>query len=185
MNRSAALALAGTALAMLAAAQVLPIAVSGAYSAPAQSKGATLPLKRGFYTTVDQPCATGGNYTKYAAMLSFDGQNLSNSYTVRKILSVNTVHKPFDEVGGKRSPGSYAVQTVKMVATQTGGQSSVHPGVGGDPETVVWKITLSGSGISSGFFVNGKDHGDDWTGNYRFCGANLKAVEKSVDEIGD
>ena len=112
----------------------------------AHAATAVIPLGRGMYAKAGASCDPQGSYDAYNAQLSFWGGELNNSVTERKFLTV--------------LPGA-AGYDIRLHATQSDGV-----GGGGAPEDVSWRLTVPDR---RHFVLRGRDHGQDWSGQYRYC----------------
>ena len=105
-----------------------------------------IPIKPGFFALRTNSCDQG-DMAAYFSQLSFWGDSINNSWTTRTIRSV------------ARGSEEYVL---KLGASQNGIQ-----GHDGRLESAEWKIKVVDTEHMS---IRGRDHGEDWSGYYRWCG---------------
>jgi hypothetical protein len=104
-----------------------------------------IPIKPGFYAPRTSSCDQG-NMSAYFAQLTFWGDSVNNSWTERTIRSV------------ARNEQAYVLT---LQTSQNGVQ-----GQNGGPERATWELKVADAEHIS---VKGRDHGENWSGAYRWC----------------
>ncbi len=113
-----------------------------------------LPIRRGAYAILGQHCNVGGSYGRYDSLLSYSGDSLSNSSVGRTIIGLSSQ--------GPRYSLRLRTEGIRDEVK---------------PETVTWTIVVTNREF---FTVVGHDHGNDWSGTYRFCGA-FHSDQRQID----
>ena len=112
-----------------------------------------LPLKHGLYAKLDRPCNPAAKRFDYFLIISFWGNTINNTSTVRTISKLR-----------KTSATTY---TLQLNARGTGGIGEIT-----HPTRLNWRITIPDP---RHFTLHGDDESNDWSGRYRFCFFDIPA----------